>query len=126
MRKLFFVLPLALSAACSDSNQYESTNGNGPSSGTVDAREKDDRAITASDQSNAKADLDHLAEIRKELVDASDLSTAAKNVKVMTRSGQVTLRGQVATEAERTRIEQIVDACVATLSVDNQITVNPQ
>jgi osmotically-inducible protein OsmY len=82
-----------------------------------------DSTPTASGQSNAKADIDHLAEIRKAIVDDDNLSVAAKNVTVVTSSGRVTLRGTVSTDEERKRVEDLAKRSSATLSVDNQIQV---
>jgi len=89
----------------------------------VNARDKGGNTTTPMDQSNEKADIDHLAEIRKGVNADDSLSVSAKNVKIVTRAGQVTLRGVVPTSAERQRIESIARGSAATHSIDNQIEV---
>jgi osmotically-inducible protein OsmY len=91
------------------------------------AAEKDapGTTTTAAGQSNAQSDVDHLAAVRKALNDAGDLSTAAKNVTITSLDGRVTLRGNVPSEAERSRVEAIAKAVVGTRSVDNQLEVEP-
>jgi len=78
---------------------------------------------TAMSQSNERTDLDHLAEIRKSLVADDSLSTAAKNVQVLTKDGTVLLRGKVTSTLEREAVEGHARTCTATRTVDNQIEV---
>jgi osmotically-inducible protein OsmY len=53
-----------------------------------------------------------------------DLSTAAKNVKVITdENGAVTLRGPVKSSAERQQLEQIARNNAPGGQVDNQLVV---
>jgi hyperosmotically inducible periplasmic protein len=62
-------------------------------------------APTPMDQSNAPADLETTQRIRQALVFDDSLSSDAKNVKVITAGGTVTLRGPVPSEAERVAVE---------------------
>ena len=57
------------------------------------ARDQDDQSVTATDQSNDPADLKLTADIRKMVVGDDSLSMMAKNVKIVTIGGVVTLRG---------------------------------
>ncbi len=118
MLKLLVLIPIALVAACSEHDATEAHTA--PMSSTAAMK---DGALTAMDQSNAKSDLSHLAEIRKAIEADDTLSMAAKNVTVLTKSGVVTLRGTVASAAERARVEQLAHQCPATKSVDDQLTV---
>ena len=55
---------------------------------------------------------------------ASDgLSMDAKNVKVVTNQGVVTLRGPVKNDAERATVEQIAKNYAGANRVDNQVEV---
>jgi hyperosmotically inducible periplasmic protein len=56
------------------------------------------------DQSGDKRDLEMTQRIRKALVDDDTLSTNAKNIKVITVNGIVTLRGPVDSMEERNKI----------------------
>jgi hyperosmotically inducible protein len=68
-------------------------------------RDRDDQSQTATDQSNDPADIKITADIRKMVVNDGSLSMMAKNVKIITIDGVVTLRGPVETEKEKAAIE---------------------
>jgi hypothetical protein len=52
-----------------------------------------DSVPTAGDQKNNKTDVALTAQIRRALMDDRGLSIAAHNVRIITRNGEVTLRG---------------------------------
>ena len=87
------------------------------------ARNKDDKALTPMDQGNSKADIATTAQIRKEVMALDDLSLTAKNVKIITNEGKVTLRGPVNTAAEKQSICEIADKIAKAEHVDNQLEV---
>jgi hypothetical protein len=66
-----------------------------------DLEEESADVPTALQQGNDEVDLDLTARIRKQLMDDDSLSFAAKNVRVITKDGLVTLRGQVNNQSER-------------------------
>ena len=68
-------------------------------------RDRDDQSQTATDQSNDPADIKMTADVRKMVVNDGSLSMMAKNVKIITVGGVVTLRGPVETGKEKTTIE---------------------
>jgi hyperosmotically inducible protein len=68
-------------------------------------RDRDDQTETATDQSNDPADVKMTAAIRKMVVADDSLSMMAKNVKIITVGGVVTLRGPVETDKEKAAIE---------------------
>ena len=78
---------------------------------------------TATDQSNTQRDVDITAAIRRALMDDASLSTAAKNITVITQSGVVTLKGAVATQAEKDSIEAKARAVANVVRIDNMLTV---
>ncbi|MET0262168.1 MAG: PRC-barrel domain-containing protein [Rariglobus sp.] len=87
-------------------------------------RDRNNATLTPLDQSNAAPDLAITANIRKDIVSREDLSTNAKNVKIITRDGMVTLRGPVKTASEKRTIEAIaIREAGATGRVDNQLEV---
>lgn len=51
------------------------------------------------------------------------LSTNAKNVKIITENGVVTLRGPVASEAEKEQIGAMVKVCAGVDKYTNQLEV---
>jgi hyperosmotically inducible periplasmic protein len=68
-------------------------------------RDRDDQTQTPTHQSNSPADIKITADIRKMVVNDDSLSMTAKNVKIITVDGVVTLRGPVETQKERSTIE---------------------
>ena len=68
-------------------------------------RDRNDQTQTPTDQSNSPADIKISAAIRKMVVSDDSLSMTAKNVKIITVDGAVTLRGPVETQKEKAAIE---------------------
>ena len=65
------------------------------------------------------------AQIRKEIIAEKTMSVNAKNVKIITIDGQVTLRGPVNTAEEKRLIGEIAARSAHTGIVDNQLEVPP-
>jgi sporulation protein YlmC with PRC-barrel domain len=86
-------------------------------------RDRDDQTLTPLDQGNSKADVDTTAQIRKEIIAGKDMSVNAKNVKVITNKGKVTLRGPVNTDEEKRFIGDIANRIASIENVDNQLEV---
>lgn len=105
-----------------------STNNPGVANGTKDAdnTKVNDRdrhgALTPTDQGGGK-DRDITAAIRRAVVADGALSFTAKNVKIITVGGKVTLRGPVKSDAEKTAIEAKAKAAAGVTEVDNQLEV---
>lgn len=77
-------------------------------------------------QGNNQADLDVTAAIRKGIQARDDVSSGTKSLLVIvTEKGTVTLKGQVASEAEKATIAEIAVANAAGRTVDNMLTVKP-
>jgi len=91
----------------------------------VNQRDRDPNAKTPIDQNENETDVKITADIRKRVVDHSDFSTDAQNVKIITADGKVTLRGPVKTQAEKDEIEKIAHEVAGKDKVDNQIEVTP-
>ena len=86
-------------------------------------RDRDDRTLTPLNQGNSKADLDTTAQIRKEIIAGKNMSVNARNVKIITNKGQVTLRGPVNTAEEKRLIGEIANQIARSENVDNQLEV---
>lgn len=76
-------------------------------------------------QGNNQPDLDVTAAIRKAVLAREGMSMAGKNVVIVTEKGTITLKGEVATAAEKTAIGEIATANASGRAVDNQIVVKP-
>ena len=86
-------------------------------------RDRNDRTLTPGDQGNGKSDLDTTAQIRKGILDGKDMSVNAKNVKIITSNGMVTLRGPVNTAEEKRMIGELANTIAHVENVDNQLEV---
>jgi hyperosmotically inducible protein len=89
----------------------------------LNVRDRGGDTLTAQDQSEHAADRTVTQEIRKAIVADDSLSTDAKNVKVITVDGVVTLRGPVASDQERNKVAAKVNGIASVKRVDNQLEV---
>lgn len=71
------------------------------------ARDRGNAELTPQDQGRSKSDVETTRNIRRALVKNHDLSMTAKNIKIITVDGKVTLRGPVKTQQERDLINKI-------------------
>ncbi len=86
-------------------------------------RERDTTELSPKDQSNDAVDLQITKDIRQRLMADDDLSMNAKNVKVITQEGVVTLKGAVKNDAERDNIVAKAKSIAAVQRVDDQLDV---
>ena len=86
-------------------------------------RDRGSRNLTPLDQGNSQADIDTTAQIRKGIIAGKNMSVNAKNVKVITNKGRVTLRGPVNTAEEKRLIAEIAGNIALVDNVDNQLEV---
>lgn len=77
----------------------------GADNSRVNRRDRSGATLTPMDQGPSEADRKITRDIRKAVMSDSSLSFTAKNVKIITIDGKVTLRGPVKNEAERSAIE---------------------
>ncbi len=94
-----------------------------PDNTKVNERDRNSTALTPMDQSNEKTDLKITQQIRQAVMADGSLSFTAKNVKIITQAGKVTLRGPVKSEQERTNIEAAARKVAGVAQVDNQLEV---
>ncbi len=86
---------------------------------------KGDTGPTADQQKN-RSDDEISRQIRKAITDDKEMSTYAKNVKVITMSGMVTLRGPVRSEDEKKSIESKAVGVAGASNVKNELQVAPK
>ena len=96
-----------------------------PANTGINERDRGEAAPTPMDQGNSAEDLRITADIRKALMKEDALSFTAKNVKIITRDGQVLLRGPVKTSIEKARIDTIARTIAGVIRVDDQLEVEP-
>lgn len=86
-------------------------------------QDKDPKKLTAQDQSNAPGDLDATATIRRKIVSHDDLSFRAKNIRVITVDGKVTLAGEVASEREMETILKVARDEMGGAEITNNLSL---
>jgi hyperosmotically inducible protein len=112
-----FACALSLGALAADPAKADADNTK------KNERDRSGETKTPIDQSNKPEDLKVTQDIRKAVMKDGSLTTSAKNVKIITAAGRVTLRGPVSTAEEKTKIEALAKAAAGQMPVDNQLEV---
>jgi osmotically-inducible protein OsmY len=94
-----------------------------PDNSAQNVRDREDGSLTSGDQSETEGDRALTQQIRRAVVADDSLSTTAKNVKIITINGVVTLRGPVKTDQERTMIAAVATKLAGAGKVQNQLEV---
>src|SRR4029077_13470076 len=94
-----------------------------PDNTATNARDRSGETQTSGDQSNSSADLKITQDIRRALMKDRALSTTAKNIKVVTANGQVTLRGPVKSAQEKAKVDQIARSAAGGAQIEDQLEV---
>jgi osmotically-inducible protein OsmY len=88
-------------------------------------RDRDTSALTPGDQGESEGDRTITQRIRQAVMKDDALSFTAKNVKIITLDGVVTLRGPVKSEKEKADIGTLAQHVEGIKRVDNQLEVAP-
>ena len=107
----------SLAALAADNKKAE------PDNTATNERDRSGETKTSGDQSNSSADLKITQDIRRALMKDSELSTTAKNIKIITDNGQVTLRGPVKNAQEKAKIDQLARSAAGGAKIDDQLDV---
>ena len=94
-----------------------------PDNTAKNQRDRSSQTKTSGDQSNGPADLKITAAIRRALMKDGGLSMTAKNIKIITAGGLITLRGPVKTAEEKTKIDQLAKSAAPGAKIDDQLEV---
>ena len=94
-----------------------------PDNTAINERDRSGETKTSGDQSNGSADLKTTQAIRQALMKDGELSMTAKNIKVITANGHVTLRGPVKTAQEKAKIDQLAKSAAGGSQIENQLDV---
>lgn len=92
----------------------------------INKRDKAGNTKTPEKQSNRTQDRRLLAAVRRAVVDDKSLSTTAHNIKILVQSGQVTLRGPVASEEEKAKVGRLVQGVKGVTTVDNRLDIKTE
>lgn len=119
MKRLTFSLlclaALSLAAFAQESPAVDNTKKN--------ERDRSQQTKTSGSQSNNPDDVKLTAAIRRAVVGDQSLSMMAKNVKIITADGMVTLRGPVKSDAEKAKIAELAQSAANGARIDNQLEV---
>lgn len=88
-------------------------------------RDRDDHAKTADQAKSDKSNVQIAADIRRSVVDDKSLSTNAHNVKIIVEADKVTLKGPVASKAEKATIAKKAADVVGRRKVVDEMSVAP-
>ena len=81
--------------------------------------------LTPMDQGTSAEDVRITQSVRQALTSSDTLSVDARNVKIITRDGVVTLRGQVKNEAEKSAVAMAAKRTAGVKRVDDQLSLDP-
>jgi hyperosmotically inducible protein len=102
----------------------QATGGSPDADNTArNVRDREAPALTPTDQGESASDREITQQVRQAVVAHDDLSMNAKNAKIITRDGVVTLRGPVKSPAEKTRIGALAAKAPGVKRVDNQLEI---
>lgn len=107
----------------SENDQSSKSSAVEPDNTGRNARDQNEAAKTAGDQSENEQDRKITQEVRKAVTSDDSLSVDAKNVKIITNDGTVTLRGPVKSDKEKSEIEAKAKQVAGVKKVDNQLEV---
>jgi osmotically-inducible protein OsmY len=112
---LFCLSVFTLSAIAQDAPAVDNSRKN--------ERDRSGETKTSGDQSNSSEDVKITAAVRRAVVGDNSLSMTAKNVKIITANGTVTLRGPVKNDAEKAKIAELAQSAAGNANIDNQLEV---
>ncbi len=104
MKKIHFILAICTLCASCNSNSNNSIGNNQTQS--------------------QPADWDITANVKKDLLTDSSLSSSARMISVTTNDGVVTLTGTVVSKEESRKVVKIVKNVYGVMDVDNQLTIS--
>jgi osmotically-inducible protein OsmY len=114
---LAYLSALSLAALAADDKKVN------PDNTAKNERDRSGETQTSGDQSNSSTDLKITQAIRQALRKDGELTTTAKNIKIITENGQVTLRGPVKTAQEKAKIDQLAKSAAGSAQIDDQLEV---
>ncbi|NOU29077.1 MAG: BON domain-containing protein [Polyangiaceae bacterium] len=112
--KLFAALVVLLAASGCDKGETRADNTK---------NNADKPGVTAQDQPENESDREITQRVRT-AVGKDGFSINARNVKIITSNGRVTLRGPVASDKEKTDVAAAAQQTAGVTAVDNQLEVN--
>jgi hyperosmotically inducible periplasmic protein len=119
---LMFAIFIAQAEDQSATDTSTATERSAPDNTNINKRDVNEQTLTPLDQSNSEADINITQTIRKAIM-SENFSMDAKNIKIITQNGDVTLRGPVDSSAESERIAELAKAVPGLKTLNNQLEV---
>ncbi len=119
---LMFTPVLAQAAQDSEYDRSTTMERANPDNTNINKRDRNEETLTPLDQSNTEADTKITQAIRKSIV-KNDFSMDAKNIKIITQNGEVTLRGPVNNKGEAEKIAALAKSVPGIKTLNNQLEV---
>jgi hyperosmotically inducible periplasmic protein len=131
MKKPILILPITLLVLGGVGGPLSAKNAmaDPPAAGTPadntgkNVRDQSGSTKTPFDQSESETDRTLTQRVRQAVVADDSLSTNAKNIKIITVNGMVTLRGPVKSDEERQRVVAKAQQIAGEKNVDNQLEI---
>jgi len=123
--KPFAIACLSLAALVGCSNGNRKAVAVDHDNTAMNQRDRDKTTKTPLDQSEKTEDVKITAAIRQRL-QKEEVSVNAKNMKIITQDGEVTLRGPVKSQAEKDLAEQLAKDVAGSAKVHNELDVEQQ
>ncbi len=121
------ILALFIVAPSCDKADANDTAERKPADNTKkNERDRDDATKTPIDQNENAGDIEITATIRRAIVGDDAMSMSAKNIKIITADGVVTLRGPVASTDEREKIANLARGTASVKRVDDLLEIAPE
>lgn len=126
MKALLLAITALALVACEERKPEPTQTTGANVAGDNTKRNEVDRSgstVTPLDQSNAPADMETTQKIRQALMADGNLSSNAKNAKVITNNGVIVLRGAVDTQAEKAALVAHATKNAGNNRVEDQLTL---
>jgi osmotically-inducible protein OsmY len=132
MKRILFAVALSVVVAFSASGPASAAKdtakdaATSPDNTKVNKEMRENQEMTADQQSENEADRKITQQVRKAVVKNKALSTYARNVKIITHDGMVTLKGPVRSEKEKRAVEKAAAKVAGKGKVTNELEVKPK
>ena len=118
-----FLLMCMLGFGLSLTAQASNRQATPPDNTKTNKRDREQRQPTADQQNQNRPDREITRDIRRSITSDKGLSTYARNIKIITQNGNVTLRGPVRTEEEKRSIEAKANEVAGASHVKSEIEI---
>ncbi len=118
-KQLFILSALCLMLSSCENTAHHTTTG----TDNANRNARNGHAAVPGEQAESEADRAITQKVRQALLEDDSLSTNAKNIKIITINGVITLRGPVNNDREKNEIGKKAKAISGVRNVDNQLEI---